>query len=176
MNGNTFWGDGSIWGGKEDRNGTVICNAIGSQRNPRICYDGAGGAIITWYDNRDVAVTCVDIYAQKINSRGDTLWKSNGTVISNAEDEQSSPMICNDGTGGAIIMWSDNRDAAVTGVDIYAQKIKLSPGEIYALADDDDDDDDEEELNILLIVLIIILISVGALTIIIVVSIKKRSN
>ena len=71
-------------------------------------------------------------------------------------------------------MWADNRDAAVTGVDIYAQRIKSSKGGLYALADDDDDDDEEEELNILLIVLIIVVVSAGALTIVIVVLIKKE--
>lgn len=150
-------------------NGTLVCNALTSQQDPDICYDNAGGAIITWYDNR---AGTDDIYAQKIASDGSPLWKANGTLICNAKSAQKAPQICSDRAGGAIIMWRDDRDGTVTGLDIYAQKIRPSRGGLYALGDDDDDDDDDE-LNILLIVLIISLVSVGALTIIIVVLIKR---
>ncbi len=96
-------------------NGTVICNATLGQEYPEICSDGAGGAIITWWDKR----SGTDIYAQWINSTGQTQWPANGTAICNYTGNQHKLQICSDGAGGAIITWQDER----SGSDIYAQKI-----------------------------------------------------
>ena len=128
--GDTQWGNGKIWGGVEDRNGTVICNANGHQYRPQICSDGAGGAIITWYDFRNGESNC-DIYAQRINKTGDTQWgdgkmwgdlqDQNGTIICNEDtQDQWDPHICSDGDYGAIITWHDERNG---NWDIYAQRI-----------------------------------------------------
>ena len=109
LNGNVLWTD----------NGTVICNAIGSQSVPTICSDNVGGAIITWIDNRD---SNNDIYAQRIDSDGNTLWTNNGLGICTNSDDQEYPEICSDGTGGAIIAWLDHRHSS--GYEtIYGQKV-----------------------------------------------------
>ena len=99
-------------------NGKVICNAITDQRDPRICSDGAGGAIITWYDYRSGSNN--DIYAQHIDSSGTVLWTSNGEAICTEVDHQENPQICSDGAGGAIIAWEDQRNG---DEDIYTQHI-----------------------------------------------------
>ena len=104
-----------------EENGTIICNEIGNQFSPNIISDNNGGAIITWYDQRDGSSEN-DIYAQKIDANGAIQWKENGTVICNASNEQYSPEIINDGNGGAIITWYDQRDGSSED-DIYAQKI-----------------------------------------------------
>lgn len=80
-------------------NGTVICMGGNDQYNPQICSDGAGGAIITWQDNRSGNL---DIYAQKINSTGNTIWTDHGVAICTAIYDQYNPQICSDGGGGAI--------------------------------------------------------------------------
>jgi hypothetical protein len=98
-------------------NGNPICLASSYQRNPTIIADEAGGAIISWGDNRSLD----DIYAQKINSAGVTLWSANGTVVCNASNSQWSPELCSDGAGGAIITWEDWR--AYPQADVYAQRI-----------------------------------------------------
>ncbi|MFX0138811.1 MAG: hypothetical protein ACFFDN_34540, partial [Candidatus Hodarchaeota archaeon] len=105
-------------------NGTIICNAIygGSHENPQICSDGAGGAIITWMDNR-TSPTDWNIYAQKINSSGLTEWTPNGTIICNAINTQSGVVITSDGAGGAIIAWGDDRFG---NIQIFAQRINSS--------------------------------------------------
>ena len=97
------------------KNGEVICNDTSVQWNPQLCIDEMGGAIITWSDDRGD-----DIYAQRIDSNGITLWTGNGTVICNATGGQSVPTICSDNAWGAIITWIDNRDP---NRDIYAQRI-----------------------------------------------------
>ncbi len=49
-------------------NGVTISTAAGSQSNPAIVSDGAGGAIITWEDFR--SGTNYDIYAQQVSANG----------------------------------------------------------------------------------------------------------
>ena len=50
-----------------ESNGTVICNATGSQSSTQICCDGAGGAIIVWEDLRGVGI---DIDAHRVDKDG----------------------------------------------------------------------------------------------------------
>ena len=103
-------------------NGKVVCNAISLQDNPAIVSDGAGGAIITWRDNRS-DTDDYNIYAQKINSAGIVQWTTNGVVICNATGHQDYPQIISDGVRGAIVTWRDDRNIGTTGSDIYAQQI-----------------------------------------------------
>jgi len=98
-------------------NGNVISNAYKSQKRHQICSDGAGGAIITWIDDRN---DNGDVYAQRIDSFGYTQWADNGTAICTASDTKYDPEICSDGDGGAIITWEDSRNI---GYDIYTQRI-----------------------------------------------------
>ncbi len=110
-------------------NGKVVCNATNAQWNPQLVSDGSRGAIVTWMDERNVSTTGYDIYAQKIDSSGAIQWDDNGNIICNATGHQAStslpPQIASDGSGGAIVTWSDNRPST-TGSDIYAQKIDSS--------------------------------------------------
>ncbi|NVM01370.1 MAG: hypothetical protein HWN67_03490 [Candidatus Helarchaeota archaeon] len=105
-------------------NGTAICMANNTQQKPQICSDKAGGAIITWEDGRIVPST--HIYAQRINSSGDTKWITDGVKICNASPwSKRDPQICSDEAGGAIITWQDWRDAGIN-LDIYVQKVNFS--------------------------------------------------
>ncbi len=101
-------------------NGIPVCTALGGQDRPQIVHDNAGGAIITWYDKRNNSVT-PNIYAQRIDSSGTALWTANGVSVCLATVNQIDPKIITDGSGGAIIVWSDNRTNTQT--DIYAQRI-----------------------------------------------------
>ncbi|GAG77809.1 unnamed protein product, partial [marine sediment metagenome] len=102
--------------------GVAICTEDYTQGAPQICSDGAGGAVITWNDKRNGST--YDIYAQKIDTSGDLKWTANGTAISMATGDQVVPQICSDGAGGAIITWTDYRNAK--NYDIYTQKINSS--------------------------------------------------
>ncbi len=108
----------NIW----TNNGIGICTELGYQRDPQICSDDAQGAIIAWRDSRSGIVGDSDIYAQRINPSGDMLWDANGTVIANINtDAQTNCRIVPDGSGGAIIIWSDERTPS--DYDIYGQLI-----------------------------------------------------
>jgi hypothetical protein len=104
----------------------VICKLASHQENPTIASDGFGGAIITWMDQRNGND---DIYAQRINANGDTLWATadgGGVVVCTEGSQQEDPTITSDGSGGAIIAWVDLRHNATTNYDIYAQRINSS--------------------------------------------------
>jgi hypothetical protein len=104
-------------------NGRAICNATSDQFTPAIATDGAGGAIITWRDLRNL--TSYDIYAQHVLAGGavDPAWPVNGRALCVATGDQYLPAIVADGAGGGIVAWQDNR---VIGSDIYAQHVMAS--------------------------------------------------
>ncbi|MFX1498047.1 MAG: hypothetical protein ACFFBH_11005 [Promethearchaeota archaeon] len=102
--------------------GNTICYFSGFDGNrgiPDICVDGNGGALIAWPDSRGWISD--DIYVQKVNSSGDIQWTPNGTPVCTAESNQDNARVCNDGNGGAIIIWSDFRNNVDS--NIYAQRI-----------------------------------------------------
>jgi len=101
-------------------NGTAICTVGG--KDAQLCYDGAGGAIITWQDYRNG--NNWDVYAQHINSVGNVQWSPNGIVLSSRGTHQLNPEICSNGAGGAFIVWDDY--SSPTTSDIYAQSINSS--------------------------------------------------
>jgi len=98
-------------------NGVVICAAADAQESPYIVSDGSSGAIITWQDFRSGTA---DIYAQRINSTGVVQWTADGVAICTAADTQGLSQLISDGSGGAIIAWSDYRGG---NWDVYAQRI-----------------------------------------------------
>ena len=109
--------------------GVAISTENDTQGSPQICSDEDGGAIITWNDKRNGLY--YDIYAQRINSTGSVIWDVNGTEISTAIESQTVPQITSDGTGGAIITWSDYRSGS--NYDIYVQRIN-STGNVKWIA------------------------------------------
>jgi len=100
--------------------GVPISSAPSWQVAGQIVSDGAGGAIITWEDDRDPVSYPWDIYAQRIDANGNVLWTTDGVPICTAESNQQYPQLVTDGAGGAIITWEDRRGAYH---DIYAQRI-----------------------------------------------------
>jgi len=99
---------------------TVVCSAVDSQFEPQLCNDGAGGALVVWYDSRN-GFTDYNIYIQRINIYGDVKWTLDGYPVCTVGNNQLYPQICSDGTGGAIVTWQDERSGTF---DIYAQRIK----------------------------------------------------
>jgi len=100
--------------------GVAICNATNHQSRPQIVTDGAGGAIICWMDYRTGAY---DIYVQRVDANGNTLWFANGVLVCGATGGQTGVKMVTDGSGGAIICWTDSRGAAY---DVYARRVNAS--------------------------------------------------
>jgi hypothetical protein len=100
--------------------GVSLSVASNSQYEPQIASDGSGGAIVTWEDRRNSATTGYDIYAQRVDGDGNTLWQTDGVSLCVAADHQRDPQIISDGSGGAIVTWKDERGS---DSDIYAQRV-----------------------------------------------------
>ena len=98
--------------------GTALCTAVDSQSDPAITSDGAGGAIIAWWDRRSGDH---DIYAQRVDSYGRARWMTDGVRLCTATG--AYPAITSDGSGGAIVTWEDYRGG---DTDIYAQHVDAS--------------------------------------------------
>lgn len=110
------WGGPIVW----TSNGVPVCTANDNQVMPLVIADGAGGAIIAWSDNRVGNFT--DIYAQRVNASGSTLWNPNGVPITTAANIQNLTGMVSDGNAGALIVWSDNR--SYTASHIYGQRVE----------------------------------------------------
>ena len=106
--------------------GEPVCTASGTQEQPSITSDGAGGAVIAWTDARNGK----DIYAQRLDQNGNSLWSADGMVVCDAVEDQKEPKIVTDGSAGGIILWTDHRHYCVDPPpdlymypDIYIQTI-----------------------------------------------------
>jgi hypothetical protein len=91
--------------------------------------DGAGGYFITWMKNIQ-GLYGGEIYAQRIGPGGTKLWADTGVVICNAPLNQYWPKIVTDGSGGAIIVWQDNR-LGFSNFDIYAQRVDANGARLW---------------------------------------------
>jgi len=107
-------------------NGAIICAATGSQISPSLASDGAGGVIISWTDNRG---GLNDIYAQRVDAAGAVQWAADGIAVCGASQYQTLSQVVSDGAGGAIISWSDHRNAV--DYDVYAQRLDGSGAALW---------------------------------------------
>lgn len=102
-------------------NGTPVRVADAGQTEITVDTDGAGGAIVAWMDNQATQTTKRDIYAQRVTINGTLAWVAAGVPVCQADNDQESPKLCPDGSGGAYIVWEDKR-SDLSG-DLYFQRI-----------------------------------------------------
>jgi hypothetical protein len=95
--------------------GVPVCSAVNGQDFVTMTEDGAGGAIISWTDARNIADQ--DDYVQRIDNTGAPVWMLDGIDISPAPGSQYSPEIVSDGAGGAVVAWSDAGDVRAQRVN-----------------------------------------------------------
>lgn len=98
-------------------NGVGVCTNTSAQASPAIANDDNNGAIIIWGDFRNGNI---DIYAQRLNSSGTALWLANGIGIVTQTAQQYNRLISEDGQGGALICWNDDRNGTD---DVFAQRV-----------------------------------------------------
>jgi hypothetical protein len=115
INGNIMWAD----------SGVAVADTINRQENHMMTTDGAGGAIVVWEDRRNADK---DLYVQRLDPNGNTLWQRNGIRITPDAAWEQSPQIISDGVGGAIIVWEDTRAGLI---DIYAQRIDANGDKLW---------------------------------------------
>jgi len=118
-------GDGSLpWG----LSGKPICLASSNQGGPLIVADGIGGAIIAWNDGRNTGTTGIDIYAQRVDSLGNSRWLNDGVSVFKENASQLIRGICSDEHNCAMIVSWDYRNG---NYDIYAQEVDSSGFKIW---------------------------------------------
>jgi hypothetical protein len=95
--GNRMWSD----------SGVQVANQPGivGPGDVSITTDGAGGAIIAWGEGADNSHE--NMYIQRLNSKGEPLWQTNGILLNDTSIHVGSPVVSSDGQGGAIVLWGD---------------------------------------------------------------------
>ncbi len=98
-----------------------------NQNNPDIAVDSDCYSYIAWQDDRNGNQ---DIYLDKINAAGASLWLGSKKVeTENNSADQSNPVIAINASSTAIyLVWQDTRNDAG---DIYAQTLDLSGSQVW---------------------------------------------
>ena len=81
-----------------------VCIADGNQGFPVSVTNGDSGYFVVWQDKRQ---SSLDIYAQHINSNGESLWNSGGISVCQNPGRQEYPLAVEDGQGGIFVVWQD---------------------------------------------------------------------
>lgn len=105
----------TVW----ESDGLAICKADRNQRRLRMIRHDTH-AIVVWNDRR--GRTSWDIYVQAVNLEGEVLWQTDGVPVCTNAADQSTQAILNDGEGGAICVWEDERRSSEFQ-DLYIQRI-----------------------------------------------------
>lgn len=127
-----------IYAQKVNAAGTVLwpANGVPVRTGPpytdygpaQIVSDGAGGAIILWYEQK--AGLEYDLYAQRLDASGNQMWGTSGKPVCTAAGSRgigTADMIP-DGSEGAFVIWNDSRNPQQP--DVYAQRIS-GMGSLY---------------------------------------------
>jgi len=115
-----------LWPGE----GVPVASASNAQLGPQIISDGMGNFIVVWVQSPGTSyiVGDTDIYAQKINTEGKSLWTDGkGVPVCTAAGSQGHPQVASEGSGGCIVVWHDTRNRP--NRDAYAQRLS-SEGKI----------------------------------------------
>lgn len=110
-----------LWGGA----GIAAGLAAGAQKEIQLLREGAGGLFVVWEDARNDKG---DLFAQRFDSAGKTLWTTTGVALAQAEQGQFRPRIASDQQGGLIAVWEDERGS---GTNIYAQRINALGQQVW---------------------------------------------
>ena len=99
--------------------GKVISNATGTQVQPAIVSDGAGGAWIAWVDARNGEN---DIYFTHVLGNGTLApgFPAGGASLCGAVGGQVDVQLAADGAGGFFALWLDQRDGET---DVYGHHV-----------------------------------------------------
>ena len=106
----------TLWNG----DGVAMESTVYSCWSNYITTDNAGGAIVVWTDPRS---GYDQVYAQRVNAGGDTLWDGGGVRACPTAATQNDPQVATDCSHGCFVTWWDGRGSSW---DVYAQRINAA--------------------------------------------------
>jgi hypothetical protein len=129
-------GNSQVYAQHLDSNGTPMWTLDGVRvaetengtSDSELAADGCGGLYLVYIDHRQLAN--MDVYAQHLDGAGNRLWPVEGLGIVTLDGDQFFARITSDGTGGAIIAWSDSRRGP-DNFDIYAQHVNFDGNALW---------------------------------------------
>ncbi len=101
------------------KNGIPVCVSLGEQSRPFV-FPIPNGVIVGWVDRREK--NNENLYIQKFDTLGNILWTYNGFPICTAPKSQNDLQMI-DANSNILLSWTDSRDFATTGFDLYLQLI-----------------------------------------------------
>lgn len=125
-----FWRDETTWPGTDlymqrvnssgaslwTQDGVALCTASGF-KNLSALRRAGNGLYAAWSDYRSGNG---DVYAQRIDWSGNSLWDANGLAVTNVAGDQSASRMSIDSDDNIIIAWTDYTSSAY---DIFAQRV-----------------------------------------------------
>ena len=102
-------------------NGAVVTNLNEREHNERLVSDEMGGAFVVFEKQNPANGYRWEVWMQRINGNGNTLWQPGGIRLTQTTGEFLNPRMQKDGKGGAIVTWQDFRNGV--DHDVYAQRI-----------------------------------------------------
>ncbi|MGA9554593.1 MAG: hypothetical protein WBR30_20270 [Candidatus Sulfotelmatobacter sp.] len=119
------------------QSGMAVSNSTNVGLNPAALADGSGGAFAAWQDCPNEGSNC-NIAMQHLNASGQTTWGTNQVYISQEPNLQLAPTFQPNGTGGALVMWTDCRNypglsSCEANSDVYAQDVDASGNSLRLL-------------------------------------------
>jgi Secretion system C-terminal sorting domain len=109
-----------------DSSGRPVAVSATRKLNLRMCTDGAGGAVMTWY-NANTAINSVLIFAQRIegSDNGNFVWTIEGVPVCNSSFVQVLESIDLSGNGVVISFYQETGGNLS---DLFAQKLDITNG------------------------------------------------
>jgi hypothetical protein len=107
-------------------NGLRVYNATGTVSAAHLCSDDAGGAYLAIQDQ--VAGAYYTVVVQHVTALGAIPWGLSGKIATPGATStmQTDVAIAPDGYGGVFLVWADFRSSAVSGSDLWAQRVNAS--------------------------------------------------
>ncbi len=143
----TFFSASAQWSNTsnyfEDSLHMATCSALQVQKNPIILTSYPdGGFFVIWEDERTIASTNTDIYAQKYDNAGNRLWAADGVPVSNGPNRQHYTISANqdyrnrsyaatDSAGGFYIAYSDDSVTNYVYERLMVQHIRSNGSPVF---------------------------------------------
>jgi hypothetical protein len=99
----------------------AVVQALGTQYSQQAATDGAGGAVVAWYDARSGSGA---IYAHHVlaSDTVDPAWPVDGLFVGDVYGDPTIAIV-SDGAGGAIMAWSKSTDYSIYAHHVLASGI-----------------------------------------------------